>query len=300
MLSGMSLTTGAPSVDLAQVFPELIPYAQTTVRLHPRRGQPGMRDSHIGGPLLWPAGEAWPECTDQKSHGGAADPYPMVPIAQLTAADVPEAGFPAGTDLLQILWCPEWHDQPRPEGWGQACRVFWRRAADVTDVLADQPDPEEHWDHEWDMIPRACVLQPERLVEYPWEEELPEDLRDRVAAWLTEHDLYDDGSAIPGYKVGGSMNWSVSDMPKSLTCPSCEAPLALLLQLDTYEWALGAWGPDGEPHRFWPLEERHLERDDPGFDLARQPVGMTVGRAGHGGLFVCSADPTHPPCYFTQ
>ncbi|MEV6841452.1 hypothetical protein AB0N17_44585, partial [Streptomyces sp. NPDC051133] len=30
-------------------------------------------------------------------------------VAQLYAADVPEIAFPEGTDLVQILWCPEVH-----------------------------------------------------------------------------------------------------------------------------------------------------------------------------------------------
>jgi hypothetical protein len=44
----------------------------------------------------------------------------MVPVVQLLATDVPELLFPAGTDLLQIVWCPrlqydreEWIALPR-------------------------------------------------------------------------------------------------------------------------------------------------------------------------------------------
>lgn len=297
----MPLTTGEPAADVTQTFPELAAYARTTVRLHPRRGEPGMRDSHIGGPLWWPAAEPWPHCDRHKDlNGRPKDPYPMVAVAQLTAADFPELGFPDETDLVQVLWCPEWHEQPHPHGWGQACRVIWRRTAEITDALAGNPDTEEDWDPEYDMVPRACVLHPERLVEYPWPEELPGDLANRLEFGSEARDLYDDVAAIPGHKVGGSMNWSVSDMPSPLDCAACDAPLALLLQLDTYEWGLGGFGPDGEPHRFWPLEERHLEPRGEEFDAAREPTGMTVGRGGHAGLFVCSADPTHPPSFFTQ
>ncbi|MFF4412879.1 hypothetical protein ACFYY8_10125 [Streptosporangium sp. NPDC001559] len=53
----MALTTPGSPVDITQVFPELSAYARTTVRLHPRPGTPGIRDSHIGGPLLWPSDE---------------------------------------------------------------------------------------------------------------------------------------------------------------------------------------------------------------------------------------------------
>jgi hypothetical protein len=107
-------------------------------------------------------------------------------------------------------------------------------------------------------------------------------------------------ATVPGCKVGGGMDWSATDLPAALDCSVCGAALVLLLQVDTYEWGLGGWGPDGEPHRFWPLEERHLEQGTPEFDAARGPTGMTVGRGGHGGLFVCSSDPAHPPSFFTQ
>jgi hypothetical protein len=299
----MSLTTGAPAADITQAFPELAEYARTTVRLHPRRGTPDVRDSHIGGPLYWPTAEPWPYCDRHKDvNGRPQGPYPLVAVAQLTAADFPEIGFPAGTDLAQILWCPEWHEQPHPEGWGQACRVVWRRSDEITDVLTatEQPDPEDHWDHEWDMLPRACVLTPERVVEYPWREELPEELWARVEAWLEERGLPDDMFTVPGCKLGGSMNWATTDMPRSLRCPVCEAPLALFLQFDTYEWWLGTSGPDQRPDRFRPLEERHLADRGPEFDASREPTGMTVGRGSHAGLFLCTADPTHPPSFFTQ
>lgn len=288
----MTLTTGAPPFDLAEALPGIAPYARTTVRLHPRRGEPGVRDSHIGGPLRWPAGEPWPYCDEHKDiNGKPLGPCPLVAIAQLTAADFPEIAFPSGTDLAQVLWCPDWHDQPHPEGWGQACRVFWRRAADVTEVLDEQPDPRVHWEYDSDMVPRACVLRPERVVEYPWPEELPEDLRERL------DDTYEEVSTFPGCKLGGSMCWSTTDMPFSLTCGVCGDRLSLFLQFDTYEFTPSH---TGEPDRFWPLEERHLQPRTPAFDTAREPTGMTVGRGSRAGLFLCAADPTHPPSFFTQ
>ncbi|MFJ3306271.1 hypothetical protein ACIPSA_24765 [Streptomyces sp. NPDC086549] len=297
----MPLTTGPASHDPVRDFPELAPYARTTVRLHPRRGTPGPRGSHIGGPLWWPACEPWPHCADHKDvNGRPEEPCPLVAVAQFTAAEFPEIRFPEGTDLVQVLWCPEWHDQPHPEGWGQACRLFWRREADVTDPLTARPDPEDHWDYDWDMIPRACVLHPERLTEYPWHEELPVGLAERHTAWLEERSLPDDVSAVPGWKLGGSMNWSVTDMPLALECSQCGAPLELFLQCDTYEYALGGWGEDGAPHRFWPLEERHLEPGSEEWAAAREPTGMSVGRGSHAGVFVCSADPCHPAPFFSQ
>lgn len=56
------ITPTVRSVDITQTFPELRSLAKSATRLHPRRGEPQVRDSSIGGPLLWPADEAWPVC----------------------------------------------------------------------------------------------------------------------------------------------------------------------------------------------------------------------------------------------
>src|SRR5947209_20026430 len=65
----MTRTTPPRPVDIAAVFPGLLAHSRTTTRLHPRPGAPGRADSSVGGPLLWPAGEPWPVCTE--SHAGA-------------------------------------------------------------------------------------------------------------------------------------------------------------------------------------------------------------------------------------
>ncbi|MER7763453.1 hypothetical protein [Streptomyces sp. NPDC097619] len=63
-------TTPARPVDMAAVFPELAPLARAAVRLHPRPGSPSAGDSSVGGPLLWPAGEAWPHCGEAHVNTG--------------------------------------------------------------------------------------------------------------------------------------------------------------------------------------------------------------------------------------
>src|SRR5690348_7895853 len=99
----MILTTGPASHDPTLDFPELASHARPTVRLHPRRGVPGARDSHLGGPLWWPAAEPWPSCAEHRDvNGRPSGPYPLVAVAQLTAADFPEIRFPDGTDLVQL------------------------------------------------------------------------------------------------------------------------------------------------------------------------------------------------------
>ncbi|MER5808230.1 hypothetical protein ABT143_08545 [Streptomyces sp. NPDC002033] len=70
-------TTPPRPVDVTAVFPELAPLARAAIRLHPRPGSPSVRDSSVGGPLLWPAEEPWPHCGE--SHQGSG-------FAQQTAA----------------------------------------------------------------------------------------------------------------------------------------------------------------------------------------------------------------------
>ncbi|MFE9679467.1 hypothetical protein ACFYO5_36080 [Streptomyces sp. NPDC006259] len=61
-------TTPPRPVQVTEIFPELAPLARPAIRLHPRPGSPSVRDSSVGGPLLWPAGEPWPHCEDVHLH----------------------------------------------------------------------------------------------------------------------------------------------------------------------------------------------------------------------------------------
>ncbi|MEV6683953.1 hypothetical protein AB0N28_01140 [Streptomyces sp. NPDC051130] len=65
---GFIRTTPPRPVEVTAVFPELVPLARPAIRLHPRPGSPSVRDSSVGGPLLWPAGEPWPHCEDAHLH----------------------------------------------------------------------------------------------------------------------------------------------------------------------------------------------------------------------------------------
>ncbi|WP_143076680.1 hypothetical protein [Streptomyces sp. MUSC 14] len=184
--------------------------------------------------MLWPAEESWPYCASE-DHASAGDRVPMVSVAQLYAADVPEIAFPEGTDLVQIVWCPEPHDVPKPSFQGKDCRVFWRRPGDIRYGPDVQPDPWEHWDPEWDEVPLPCTVHPERVVEYPWWQELPVGIRKQLKSSDELFDRYWQVSLTGGWKAGGSKSWASSDMPESLDCPECTAPLVLLLQVDSYD-----------------------------------------------------------------
>src|SRR5215469_17356709 len=92
-------TPSAP-LDITGKFPELARWARTAVRLHPRLGKPDVRESSLGGPLLWPATEAWPTCTAPHEPPERADhpPCPLAGVLQVYARDVPELPFPDGSD----------------------------------------------------------------------------------------------------------------------------------------------------------------------------------------------------------
>ncbi len=86
-------TTPPPPLDITGVFPELAALARPAVRLHPRAGEPGLRDSSLGGPLLWQAGEAWPVCA-QPHHSWEQIPVPPQ-ITSWDQAMVPGSAAPA-------------------------------------------------------------------------------------------------------------------------------------------------------------------------------------------------------------
>lgn len=57
------MTTPTPRpLDIAEIFPEMHVLAKQATRLHPRRGEPDLHASSIGGPFLWPSQEPWPDC----------------------------------------------------------------------------------------------------------------------------------------------------------------------------------------------------------------------------------------------
>ncbi|MFE6162520.1 hypothetical protein ACFQ7F_26800 [Streptomyces sp. NPDC056486] len=62
----MTRTTPPRPLDAESLFPELAARG-TTTRLHPRPGNPDASASSVGGPMLWPADEPWPVCT--QTHG---------------------------------------------------------------------------------------------------------------------------------------------------------------------------------------------------------------------------------------
>ncbi|HEY8984994.1 MAG TPA: hypothetical protein VIU15_36150, partial [Streptomyces sp.] len=150
-----------PTPDIAELIPQLAPYALRTTILSPTAGAPGVRESSVGGPLLWPVSEEWPSCAQQ---GHWLPPYaqqtlgevPMVPVVQLFARDVPELEFPEGTDVLQLVWCTLNHPAD-PED-SVLPRLYWRKETDVLagGVLLDIPFPQDG-EYDDECLPAPCT-----------------------------------------------------------------------------------------------------------------------------------------------
>ncbi|MGW2304592.1 hypothetical protein [Streptomyces sp. NPDC001809] len=70
----MTRTTPPRPLDVEALFPELAAHRGTTTRLHPRPGRPGVSESSVGGPMLWPADEPWPVCTEAHERGRGRRP----------------------------------------------------------------------------------------------------------------------------------------------------------------------------------------------------------------------------------
>ncbi|MFF8693818.1 hypothetical protein ACF08W_16600 [Streptomyces sp. NPDC015144] len=326
----MTRTTPDRPVPVETVFPELAAHRGRTTRLHPRPGSPGPHDSHVGGPMLWPDDEPWPVCREPhrpESEGYAPDgiraaratgsqpparpwpgtatpgedgPVPFTGLAQLFRRDVPGlAAGPDGADLVQLFRCSFAHG-PHLE---VRYRLRWRRAAETGRagrLLTDPPEaPLLRWP---DDLPEPCVLHPEEVDTYPWAEgdTLPAPLLARIDARddarAAEHgpdalSYQGDLSIPPGWRVGGFPSWP-STGPMPVPCPSCAAPARLLLTADGIEW-------DGSSLSWIPVEDRALvlRGNAPAQEGAAtaRPTRLRFGRDRDLHVFVCPADPGHPP-----
>lgn len=206
-----------------------------------------------------------------EAKADAASPATMMAVAQLYLKDVPGLAGPPGADVLQVLWCPRDHDprfHPLP-------MLRWRRSSDVTDVIAEQPEPEVMWEDMY--LPEPCVLHPEQVVEYPGLECLPGDVEERIRASEDEDAYQEDLSVAPGWKVGGYTSWSLGG-PEPVDCGDCGAGMEPLLAIDSSEGAAyGSW---------WPVE------DAGGGDS--EPTKVQIGRGWALWIFTCPTSFDHP------
>ncbi|MFJ6527256.1 hypothetical protein ACIQMZ_18480 [Streptomyces longwoodensis] len=346
-------TTPPRPLEVTEAFPELAPLARPAIRLHPRPGSPSVRDSSVGGPLLWPAAEPWPHCEEAHLHvdsgfrqspteirlerrlrerrrpegpaptltpgeealqernaawlaerfdDGSPEPaecpVPMLPVAQLFLRDIPLLRPPGRADLLQVLWCPYEHE---PD-YKPCTALFWRSAAEVTDILATPPQPYEA-DYPG-YVPEPCVLAPETITEYPNSLDLSQELQQLLNDWnrwqaaatgvdssYAEHprEFYDTHLAnAPGWKVGGWPRWGRTD-PYPRYCAVCEARMLPLLTIASFEWC---GGDDG--HSWTPQEDQAAAADSHYAGMnPSQPTRVEVGSTDNMQIYICPNCPEH-------
>jgi hypothetical protein len=167
--TGMARTTPPRPVDVTAYFPELAPLASTTVRLHPRPGTPTAADSSIGGPLLWPAQEPWPTCSDHAhAHAPPERQWRTLDDARLWRRIVTEAWSRPHDPDADLLTAAERTVIDRieatrvaPDGPVQLLAVAQLYAADIPDL--PRPDGTDllqvlwcPFDHE-DYLPRTAL-----------------------------------------------------------------------------------------------------------------------------------------------
>ncbi|MGW7609640.1 hypothetical protein ACWGKW_20670 [Streptomyces sp. NPDC054766] len=216
-------------------------------------------------------------------------PVPLIPVVQLYAGDIPALPRPAGTDLLQLLWCPFDH----AEDYLPAVLLRWRASSDVTAPLTTAPQPSVIGNS--DYLPEPCVLHPETVTEYPPPHELPEELAERIEEWEVEQnpeELDDIGvvyyqydlSVAPGCKLGGHPPWSFSD-PFPMACSECGADVRPLLTIDGTEW-------DGGNGSWCPVEDAgYAGLHFLGPACATQ---LNIGRGYNLQVYMCTASYDHP------
>ncbi|MEU7153522.1 hypothetical protein AB0B15_36730 [Streptomyces sp. NPDC045456] len=230
-------------------------------------------------------GRPWPE-----------GPVAMLPVAQLYLRDIPQLRTfePPGADLLQVLWCPFDHpENPRTA-------LFWRSAAEVTDVLAAAPEPPVV--QLSDYLPEPCMLAPEQVTEYPHLLELSKKVQNQLGNWDTwraadsevdssyasaPKEFYAEHlSVAPGWKVGGWSRWGLTD-PMARRCPECATEMDPLLTIASTEWNASSksWAPEEERTNPTPLL--------PGTPPANFTM-ITLARGYDLQLHSCPAAPHHP------
>ncbi|MGW6057380.1 hypothetical protein [Streptomyces sp. NPDC055189] len=99
----MTRTTPPRPLDVESLFPELAAYRGTTTRLHPKPGAPDVTASSVGGPMLWPADEPWPVCTEAHKRGSGLRPADIHRARQVLADAWDRAPHSGPTEEERLL-----------------------------------------------------------------------------------------------------------------------------------------------------------------------------------------------------
>ncbi len=261
--AGSSAPARPTTEAILAALPELAPYGRAATVLEPLPGRPGPWDSSVGGPVLWPADEPWPVCSvpDELEESGEPS-VAMVPVAQVFARDAPGPWWPEDADLLQVLWCPNSHwDPPHDQAdGGPTVTLRWRRVEELANARVVEPAvPVRH--EEYGLLPEPCTLRARSLVDFPFREVLPPELRPGLSELVraTGDGKSDVITRVAGWKLGGWPTWHLAH-PLEFACSECGTPLTLLFTAAS---------------------------DD-------LTTGVIVGRFGDLRIFTCPQDVGHP------
>jgi hypothetical protein len=192
--------------------------------------------SKIGGKFAWPARVPWPRCqsrdvfNDEEEHQNDFH----VPLAQFRKDEFPEIRYPGEADILQLLWCPRFHEDPDTK-WGligPEVAAAWHQVRDLEDIENPRPSfPEPK------LIPTECAFRPLRLDDVPYLHALDDSLKTEVLDQLARapgevsptNRYFDTLGPTPGTKLLG-----YSDEQGSHFC-RCGRPMAHLFTLGVVE-----------------------------------------------------------------
>ncbi|MBR7838115.1 hypothetical protein KDL01_32885 [Actinospica durhamensis] len=220
--------------------------------------------------------------------------FPLLPLLQIHAPDVPWLEMPHGAELLQVLWCPLLHDQTdSPSNGVGAPWISVRFHLDIDPLTLFTPPAPQLIEYDW-FVPEPCALHPEPVTEYPQPAALDRGLAQRVEQW--ERDEYGSAEGVgtyervfataPGWKLGGPPQSSFGDERAAILCV-CGAPMRYLCTVPSCEWDAGtvSWAP---------IEDVGLTEVRPGERRASEPTCVRVGDSQRLRIFVCPADRDHP------
>jgi hypothetical protein len=324
----MTRTTPPRPLDLPSLFPELAKTARTVTRLHPRSGSPTVRDSSVGGPLLWPRDEPWPTCrqthevdevwdleASRAAHHAAVaiwsrpEDEPPTPEEQaIRARNHPRRIDSPYTDPVPMLpvaqlYARDVPDLPCPDG-TDLLQVLWcpfmdhdddtpavrlrLRRADRVTAVVSRPPQPPVVELE-EYVPAPCVLHPEQVIEYPGLVQLPAVLNERVRAWQdATGHHYNELSTAPGWRVGG---WGASPWREEEPAEPVRCGCGAEA-LPLFTLGMSEW--HGRDSGGW----RPLEDADAGTRRCHPPVGdPTTVDLGDEQMQIhrCPVDSRHPP-----
>lgn len=292
----MKKTTPAAPHNVLEVVPELANKSLVTFRLHPRRGQSQIpvAASKMGGVFRWPHDYPWPQCEETYPPPAWLNDdwpvdedamVPLVPVLQLFADEIPGIEFPPGTDTLQVLWCPLYHEDPIYMA--KPAIHWWHRSQ-----LDGQSPPITSRLGFPQFFPLECELFPEAVKEFPSGQNpaLNTGIANKIHSWKV--DVVTSGkyvspmeyyvaelSVCPGTKIGGDVNWlQTAFIP---TC-QCGRTMQHLITIAPSEF------PWDTRFRWCPLEDQPilLNGTQPQIEAIQSPAGLG-GIGGYQYIFVC-------------